>query len=472
MAEIEIATTTDRQVVLNADAIEQFRTGLRGGHLLRGEDGYDAARKIYNAMIDHQPTIIARCAGVADVISAVNFARNNGLLVSVRGGGHNVSGNAVCDGGLMIDLSPMKSVRVDPQGKTARAEPGVTWGEFDRETQAFGLATTGGLVSTTGIAGLTLGGGLGWLMGNHGLACDNLISVDIVTADGRLLTASKSRNEDLFWGLRGGGGNFGIATSFEFQLHPVGPMLGGVLIHRLDKAAETIRFYDDFTRTSPDELGTFVAFATSPEGERIMAIFVCYNGAVEEGERILKPLREFGPPLADMIGPMPYVQVQRMMDDAFPAGRQNYWKSNFLKGLDAEAIRVIVDHVAKAPSPYSAVAIEQFSGAVNRVGINDTAFNHRNARYNLLIVGIWSDPAAKAANVKWVRDLWDAMEPYSSGGVYVNYLGQEADEGAERVKSAYGPEKYARLVALKEKYDPTNLFRLNQNIKPPSTSTR
>ena len=466
MANIEVMATTGRRVLLNAETVEQVRTKLRGGHLLPGDEGYDAARKIYNAMIDHRPGIIARCAGVADVVDAVNFARNNGLLVSVRGGGHNVSGNAVCDGGLMIDLSPMKGVRVDLDSKTARAEPGVTWGEFDRETQAFGLATTGGLVSTTGIAGLTLGGGLGWLMGNHGLACDNLISVDVVTADGRLLTASASRNEDLFWGLRGGGGNFGIATSFEFRLHPVGPMLGGILIHRLDKAAEIIRFYDNFTRTSPDELGTFVGFGTSPDGERVLAIFVCYNGAVEEGERILKPLREFGPPLADMIGPMPYVQVQRMMDDAFPAGRQNYWKSNFLKGLGPEAIQVIVDHVLKAPSPYSAVAIEQFSGAVNRVGMNDTAFNHRNARYNLLIVGIWLDPAAKAQNVKWVRDLWGAMRPYSSDAVYVNYLGQEADEGAERVKSAYGPEKYARLVSLKEKYDPTNLFRLNQNIRP------
>jgi FAD binding domain len=305
MTEIQIATTPNRQNVFNADAIKQLRSGLRGAALLQGEDGYDAARKIYNAMIDRRPAAIARCAGAADVICAVNFAQSNGLLVSVRGGGHNVSGNAVCGGGLMIDLSPTKSVRVDPQGKTVRAEAGVTWGEFDRETQAFGLATTGGLVSTTGIAGLTLGGGLGWLMGKHGLACDNLISVDVVTADGRLLTASKSRHEDLFWGLRGGGGNFGIATSFEFQLHPVGPMLGGMLIYRLDKALEAIKFYDEFTQTSPDELGTFVAFATSPEGERVMVIFVCYNGAVEAGERILKPLREFGPPLADMIGPMP-----------------------------------------------------------------------------------------------------------------------------------------------------------------------
>jgi FAD/FMN-containing dehydrogenase len=242
MPNIEIAAMTGGKVSLNADVIKQFRAGLRGGHLLRGDDGYEPARTIYNAMIEHRPAIIARCTGPADVISAVNFARKNGLLVSVRGGGHNVSGNAVCDGGLMIDLSPMKSVRVDPQAKTVRAEAGLTWGEFDRETQAFGLATTGGLVSTTGIAGLTLGGGLGWLMGNYGLACDNLISVDVVTADGRLLTASKSRNEDLFWGLRGGGGNFGIATSFEFQLHPVGPMLGGILVYRLDKTAEVIKF--------------------------------------------------------------------------------------------------------------------------------------------------------------------------------------------------------------------------------------
>lgn len=245
MANIEIVSTTGGQVVLDAAAIEQFRTGQRGAHLLRGDDGYDAARKIYNAMIDHRPAMIARCAGVADIIGAVNFARNNGLLVSVRGGGHNVSGNAVCDGGLMIDLSAMKSVRVDPQTMTARAEAGVTWGEFDRETQAFGLATTGGLVSTTGIAGLTLGGGIGWLMGTYGLACDNLISADVVTADGTFLTASKARNEDLFWGLRGGGGNFGVVTSLEFQLHPVGPMLGGIVIHRLDKATEVIKFYDD-----------------------------------------------------------------------------------------------------------------------------------------------------------------------------------------------------------------------------------
>ncbi len=450
----------------NTSDAEKFGAGLRGPLLRPGDDGYDSARTIWNAMIDKRPALIARCAGVSDVIQSVNFARESGLLVSVRGGGHNVSGNAISDGGLMIDLSPMKSVHVDPDRCIARAEPGVLWREFDHETQAFGLATTGGLVSTTGVAGLTLGGGIGWLMGSHGLACDNLLSVDVVTADGRLLTASESRNQDLFWGLRGGGGNFGIATSFEFQLHPVGQLLGGMVIHPLDQAVELIRFCDEFTRTAPAELGSLVVFVTSPEGERVVAIAVCYNGPVEEGERVLKPLREFGTPLADVVAPMSYTQVQGMLDEGFPPGLQNYWKSNFLSGLDDTAIEIIVEHVRNAPSPNSAVAIEQLGGAVSRVGKDDTAFNHRDARYNLLIVGMWPDSSANDENINWVRELSDAMEPYSSGGVYVNYLGQEADEGPERIKAAYGPEKYERLVALKNRYDPTNLFRLNQNIRP------
>ncbi len=466
MTSINVMTTTGRDVVLDETVIEDFSAGLRGDLLRPGADGYDDARTIYNAMIDKRPALIARCAGVADVIHAVNFARTNDLLVSVRGGGHNVSGNAICDGGIMIDLSPMKSVHVDPNRCIARSESGVLWREFDHETQAFGLATTGGVVTTTGVAGLTLGGGIGWLMGNYGLACDNLLSVDVVTADGRLLTASASENQDLFWGLRGGGGNFGIATSFEFQLHPVGRLLGGMVIHPLDQAVKLLGFYDEFTRTTPDELGSTAVFVTSPEGERVVAIAVCYNGPVEEGERELKPLREFGTPLADVIGPMSYAQVQGMFDEGFPPGLQNYWKSNFLRGLDDKAIEIIVDHVRNAPSPSSAVAIEQLGGAVSRVGMDDTAFNHRGARYSLLIVGMWPDSSAKDENVNWVRGLRDALEPYSSGGVYVNYLGQEADEGPERIKAAYGSEKYERLVALKNKYDPTNLFRLNQNIRP------
>lgn len=451
---------------IDSSAVKNFESGLRGQLLHPDGDGYNEARTIWNAMIDNHPDLIACCTDVSDVIQSVNFARENGLLVSVRGGGHNVSGNAICEGGLMIDLSPMRSIQVNSERRTARAEAGALWQDFDRETAAFGLATTGGTISTTGVAGLTLGGGIGWLMGKHGLACDNLISVDVVTADGQQITATATQNQDLFWGLRGGGGNFGVATAFEFQLHPVDEVLGGMIIHPLDRAVELIKFYDEFTNDSPDELGSMIAFVSSPEGERVVAILVCYNGPTDEGERILEPLRKFGTPLADMISPMPYTQVQGMLDEGFPAGLQNYWKSNFLSGLDDKAIELIVKHVRNAPSPNSAVAIEQFGGAVNRVGINDTAFNHRGARYNFLIVGMWPDAAAYEENVAWVRNLWDAMEPYSSGGVYVNYLGQEADEGSDRIKAAYGPEKYERLVTLKNKYDPTNLFRLNQNIRP------
>jgi FAD/FMN-containing dehydrogenase len=453
----------------DASTVEKLSAGIRGDLLRPGDDGYDSARTIWNGMIDRHPALIVRCAGVSDIVQSVNFARQSGLLVSVRGGGHNVSGNAICDGGIMIDLSPMKSVHVDPERCVARVEPGVLWGEFDHETQQFGLATTGGLISTTGVAGLTLGGGIGWLMGNHGLACDNLLSVDIITAEGQFLTASESQNQELFWGLRGGGGNFGIVTSFEFRLHPVSEMLGGIIMHRLDQAVDFVKFYNEFSQTAPDELGTLLAFATSPDGEPVVAIRACYNGPCEEGERILKPLREFGTPLADMIGPMPYVEIQRMIDDGFPSGMQNYWKSNFLSELDDKAIQTIVDYMRRAPSPNSKIAIEQFHGAAGRVGSNDTAFNHRDARYNLLIVGIWPDASARDENVSWVRNLWDAMQPYSSGGVYVNYLGQEADEGIERIKAAYGHDKYERLVALKNKYDPSNVFRMNQNIRPTIT---
>ena len=458
---------TDTQ--LDTAAVEIFASNLRGQLLRPGDDGYDEARTIWNAMIDKHPALIARCADDADVVQSVNFARDNNLLVSVRGGGHNVSGNAICDGGLMIDLSPMKNIEVDAERRVARAGAGVLWREFDQETQVFGLATTGGLISTTGVAGLTLGGGIGWLMGNYGLACDNLISIDIVTADGQLLTASNSQNQDLFWGLRGGGGNFGVATAFEFQLHPVSEVLGGMIIHPLDQAVEVGKFYNEFTANSPDELSSMFVFVSSPEGERVVAIAVCYNGPVDEGERVLEPLRTYGTPLADMISPMPYTQIQGMLDAGFPAGMQNYWKSNFLNSLDETAIELLVEHARNAPSPNSVAAIEQFGGVVNRVGINDTAFNHRGARYNLLIMGIWPDASAKDENVSWVRNLWDAMQPYSSGGVYVNYLGQEGDEGPERIQAAYGKEKYERLVTLKNKYDPGNLFQLNQNIKPTVT---
>ena len=447
-------------------AIEGFGAGLRGQLLRPSDDGYDAARTLWNAMIDKRPALIARCAGTADVIRSVGFARDQRLLVAVRGGGHNVAGNSVCDGGLMIDLSPMKGIRVDPVRRTARAEAGCTWRDLDHECQAFGLATTGGVIPTTGIAGLTLGGGIGWLMGKHGLSCDNLLSVDLVTADGRLVMASTEDNADLFWGLRGGGGNFGVATSFEYRLHPIDQVLGGMVVHPLGKAREVLRFYRDFAPAAPDELGTMAALLTSPEGEKILALLVCYCGSLMDGARILRPLREFGPPLADQIGPMPYTQLQVMLDAGFPPGMQNYWKSDFLRALDDDAIDTIVSRFEQVPSPTSAVAIESFGGAMSRVPDDATAFNHRHTPFNLLIVGIWPDPSNNDAHLRWVRDYWDAMQPFSSGAVYVNYLGQEADEGAGRIKAAYGSTKYEKLVMLKNKYDPTNLFRLNQNIKP------
>ena len=457
--------------VFGAETVDRLAANMRGTILGPGDKGYDEARTIWNAMIDNHPALIARCAGAADIILAVNFARDHGLLLSVRGGGHNVAGNAVCDGGLMIDLSPMQSVRVDPQSQTARAEPGVTWAEFDTETQGFGLATTGGIMPTTGIAGLTLGGGLGWLMGKHGLTADNLLSADLVTADGKLVTASSRQNEDLFWGLRGGGGNFGVVTSFEFQLHPVGEILGGRVLHAIDDAADVIAFVADFAKQSPDELGLSIGLATRPDGSKVCGFMACYNGDLTEGERILRPLRTFGSPMADEIVPMRYQVLQNMFLEVFPAGLQNYWKSNFLHSLNTAAIDVIVQNFKRVPSTTSRIAIEVLGGAVGRVGVEDTAFSHRNSLFSLLIMGIWPDQADTEAHVSWVRGLWEDMQPYSSGGVYVNYLGPEEDEGIERIKAAYEPAAFDRLADLKRKYDPTNLFRLNQNIRPSVKTT-
>ncbi len=465
MKDLRVATTTGADAVLEEAAVEEFKAGLRGELLRPGDGGYEDARTIWNAMIDKRPALIARCAGAADVIHCVNFARTNKLLVAVRGGGHDVAGNAVCDGGLVIDLSRMKGIRVDPTRRTVRAEPGLTWGEFDQETQAFGLATTGGFVPTTGIAGLTLGGGLGYLMRGFGLACDNLLSVDIVTADGQLLTASTTENEDLFWGVRGGGGNFGIVTSFEYELHPVGPMvLGGLILHPLPRAKEVTQFYREFTSTSPDELTTYLGFVTSPDGHPAVAFIICYSGPVEEGEEVIRPLREFGPPAADMAGPMPYTAVQALGAPLAPYGRWNYWKSNFLQELSDEAIDTMIDQFSAVPSPFSAAALEQLGGAVSRVGENETAFGERGAHYSLIIHSQWADPAETERNIQWARNFWEAMQPFARDAVYVNYI--DRGEEADRIRAAYGAEKYERLVALKNKYDPMNLFRLNKNIEP------
>jgi FAD/FMN-containing dehydrogenase len=448
---------------LAASEIAELRAALRGGLLCPGDDGYDAARAVWNGMIDRSPAVIARCAGVADVQAALGFARGHGLPVAVRGGGHNAAGLAVCDGGLVVDLTLMRGVRVDAARRSVRVQGGATWGDLDRETQVYGLATTGGAISSTGVAGLTLGGGLGWLMRSYGLVCDNLLSADLVTADGRSLTASATENADLFWGLRGGGGNFGVVTSFEFRLHAVGPVLAGMLIYPLAQAREVLRVYREFTAAAPDELTVFAVLMTTPDGMPVLALILCYNGPLEAGEAAIRPLRQTAPPMVDQVGPMPYVVLQSMLDEGFPHGLQVYWRSHFLTGLGDDAIDALLERFAAVGSPLTAVLIEQLGGAVARVGAHDTAFGHRAAPYNLAIVARWADPTQADAHIAWTRDLWEALRP-SAAGVYVNYLG--AGEGAERVRAAYDPGTYARLAELKRRYDPENVFRFNQNITP------
>jgi FAD/FMN-containing dehydrogenase len=465
MPDLSMTTSTGSHIVIEGTTVETFKTSLRGELLRPGDTDYDEARKVWNGMIDKRPGLIARCTGVADVISAVDFARTHQLLVSVRGGGHNIPGNAVCNGGLMIDLACMRSVRVDPMRRTARAEGGVTWGEFDHETQAFGLATTGGSVSDTGIAGLTLGGGLGWLAGKCGLTCDNLLSADVVTADGKLLVASASEHTDLFWGVRGGGGNFGIVTSFEYQLHPVGPVLAGMLLYPFTQAKEALAYYRDFAKAVPDEVNTMGGLLTSPDGDLMAVIAVCYNGSLDAGERVLRPLREFGPPVADQIRPMAYREVQTQLDAAAVRGRRYYIKSSFMRSISDDAIDALIDRFANVPSPHTLVFFQQLGNAANRIGAQETAFSQRDALCEWGCLSSWVDPAADGMNIGWTRALAEAMQPFSSGGAYITQMGVEAEEGADRIKDAFGPN-YEQLVALKNKYDPTNLFRHNQNVKP------
>ncbi|MGH2610557.1 MAG: FAD-binding oxidoreductase, partial [Tepidiformaceae bacterium] len=443
--------------------VEAFQASVRGALLRPGGVGYDDARHIHNAMIDRRPALIARCAGVADVLTGIRFAREHELLISVRGGGHGMPGFAVCEGGLMLDLSGMTSVHVDPEHRTVRADAGVTWGAFDHETQAFGLATTGGVVSSTGIAGLTLGGGHGFLMRRYGLACDNLRSADVVTADGRWLRASATEHAELFWGLRGGGGNFGVVTSFEYQLHPVGTMLAGMVIYPIGKAKEFLRLYREVTSTAPDELGSLVALGTLPDGTQAAVLLVGYTGPIADGEKWLRPLREFRPPLVDQLGPSPYAALQGISEHFNPRGYRNYLKTNYLKDLSDDAIDILVERYMRVPAPFSHIVVEHMGGAVGRMDPQATAYNYRDAQYNFLIVGIWPEVAEDERNIQWVRGLWQALQPFSTGNIYVNY---ESDVGVDRVQAAYGAAKYARLVALKNTYDPTNVFRLNANITP------
>jgi FAD/FMN-containing dehydrogenase len=465
MTDVRIATTDGVGKVLESAAVQTFSDELRGPLITPDHSNYDETRKVWNGMIDRRPALIARCGGVADVIASVRFARDHQLLFSVRGGGHNTPGIAVCDGGLMVDLAGLRSVRVDPARRTARAEGGTTWSEFDRETQAFGLATTGGAISHTGIGGLTLGGGLGWLAGKYGLACDNLLSVDLVTAEGTMVTASANENQELFWGLRGGGGNFGVATSLEYRLYPVGPLLAGPVMYPFAKAQQALQLYRDFATSIPDEVNTIAALMNSPEGDPLAAVVLSYNGSIEAGEKVFQPLRSFGPPVADLVAPMPYRQLQTLFDEAFARGRRYYFKSNFTCSISDDAIATLVEQFATAPSKMSMVYFQQLGNAANRIDAGDTAFSHRDALCEWGCDAAWLDPSEDTANIAWARQVAEAMRPFNSGSDYVNHIGLETEEGADRIKAAFGAN-YDRLVGLKNRYDPTNLFRHNQNIKP------
>lgn len=465
MVDLQVRTREGTDALLDEAAVEELKGKLRGDLIQPGDAGYDQARMVWNGNIDRRPALIAMCMGVADVIDAVNFARENDLLVAIRSGAHSAAGHGTCDGGIIIDVSRMRGIHVDPGDRVARAEAGVLWKELDRETQVFGLATPGGVVSNTGIGGLTLGGGLGWLMGKHGFSIDNLLSVDIVTADGRFLTANNTENRDLFWGVRGGGGNFGVVTSFEFCLHPVGPLvLGGLVIYPLEQLREVLEFYRDFTSEMPDEAEAYCAALTSPEGVPIVALILGYNGPIEEGERVLAPARTFGSPVADMVAPMPYVVRQTILDDPNAIhGIQRYWKSGFTTEISDELIDVVVEGASSFISPLTAILFFNLHGAGSRVSTDDMAFGLRGDRWDFNVLSQWTDPAESERHIAWTRELWGRMEPLISPNAYINHL--SGDDRPEKVRASYGPN-YDRLVELKTKYDPTNLFRLNPNIKP------
>jgi hypothetical protein len=437
---------------------------FNGSLVAPGDPAYDEVRAVHNGLVDKRPGLIARCHNVADVQDAVNFGRDSGLEVSVRGGGHNVAGRAVSDGGLMIDLSLMRGVDVDPRRRRARAQGGATWNEYNRATHAYGQATTGGVVSTTGVGGLTLGGGLGWLMGKHGLAIDNVTQVEVVTADGQARLVNADDEPDLFWALRGGGGNFGVAASIEFETHPLDVILGGMVAHPLAAAGEVIDTYRQFTKDLPDDATVFCGLVHAPDGSgtKLCALPLCHSGELGRAQADLAPLRQFGPPLLDLVQPMPYPAVNTMLDDAFPRGALNYWKSAFFTELSDAAVRTMVDAFEATPSIMTGMVIEHFHGEVCRVDPTATAYPHREPGYNLVLAGQWLDPADTDANVAWVRETFAALEPYTAPRGYVNYL---ADDESDRVTSAYGPN-YDRLVEVKRRYDPRNLFHLNHNIAP------
>jgi FAD/FMN-containing dehydrogenase len=451
--------------------IDELREQVRGEVIAADDPGYDEARRVYNAMIDKRPRVVVRPAGVTDVIAAVNFARESEVDLSVRDGGHSVPGFGTNDDGLVIDLSSMKSVRVDQKNLTARTEGGATWGDFNHATHAFGLATTGGIISTTGVAGLTLGGGIGYLARGFGLSCDNLISADVVTADGRVVTVSAEENADLFWALRGGGGNFGVVTSLEFSLHPVKDVYGGPMFFELEHAGDLLRFYRDFIADAPEEFGGFPAYQIAPplpfipeerHGDTLIAFVSCWAGPLEEGENALKSIRDVAPVVAEHIGPMPFPALNSAFDALVPPGLQHYWKANFVTELTDAAIAAHVEHGPKVPTVNSTMHIYPINGACHRVGADETAFGHRDATFATVIAGMWPEPADNEANIQWVRNYYDATAPHSKEGGYINFM---AADDQDRAPANYGIA-YDRLVEVKRAYDPDNLFHMNQNIKP------
>jgi FAD/FMN-containing dehydrogenase len=448
-------------------SISKMRSSLHGELIQPGDPQYETARRVWNAVIDRHPAFIIRCLDASDVQRAIEFGRQNNLDIAVRGGGHSFPGFSTCDGGLVIDLSLMKAITVNAPERSALAQPGLNLGELIDATQAHGLGTNTGTASDTGIAGLTLGGGIGWLMGKHGLTCDNVRAFELVTADGCLLRADAQENPDLYWALRGGGGNFGVATSFDYQLHPLGLILGGMIAYPMSKAREVLQFYSDFTRQSPDELLLGCGTLTPPGGQPVVGFLVCWSGDLSQGEQVIAPLRKFGQPLVDRVQAMPYAGLFAMLDPSVPAGRNYYVKGGSLPELSAGAIESVVDAAEGMTSPYSQIAILHFHGAASRVGVSETAFPMRDPHYEFMYQAAWQGDGAER-HVQWARQTYQALQRFTSQRTYVNFL---ADEGKGRVRAAYGPN-YERLAAIKTKYDPDNLFHLNQNIKPDSTGAQ
>jgi len=473
MTDMRIVTTSGATTLIDDTAIEAFRSSLRGKLATPGEPSYDEARTIWNAMIDRRPALIVRCAGPGDVLRAAHFAREHSLLLAVRGGGHNIAGNAVCDGGLMIDLSQMKSVRVNPKTRRAYVEPGATLADFDHETQAFGLATPLGINSTTGVAGLTLGGGFGWLSRKYGMTVDNLVSVDVVTAEGTLTRADAKENPELFWGIRGGGGNFGIVTCFEFQLHPVGPeILAGLIVYPFDEAETILKKHREFVETMPDEMNVWVVLRKAPplpflpaevHGKEVVVLAVFYAGDVAKGQRLIEPLRSFGKAHGVQVGPMPYAAWQRAFDPLLTPGARNYWKSHNYARLTDGAIETVIRYAAQLPTPASEIFVGLIGGQAARVPADETAYSQRDATFVLNVHTRWDSPTDDGRCIAWAREFFKAAAPDATGGVYVNFMTQEE---TDRIPAAYKPEVWERLVSVKRKWDPKNLFRMNQNIRP------